>query len=143
VVDRVAAGEMPARTPNTITTPTRLLEELERTRRRGYAIDEGENEAGIRCVGAPVFDVRGVTAAISVSAPSFRFTAADLERTAPLVVEAARRVSAALGGAPPADEASTAGEPNSSLADVPDSPLGGPQPISGGVAAASTRRTPT
>lgn len=97
VFDRIAAGEMAPRTASTITSPTKLLEELERVRTRGFAIDEGENEDGVRCVAAPVFDVRGVSAAISVSAPAFRFSTDDAARTGPLLVEAAERISASLG----------------------------------------------
>jgi IclR family transcriptional regulator, KDG regulon repressor len=65
VADVVAAG-LPRLTRYTITLPERYLAELERVRRRGYAVDNEEFYAGRRCLAAPVFDEHGrVIAAIS------------------------------------------------------------------------------
>jgi DNA-binding IclR family transcriptional regulator len=56
------------RTPNTITSPKKLKEELIKVKKKGYAFDNEENERGIRCLGAPVFDYKGdVICAVSVS----------------------------------------------------------------------------
>jgi DNA-binding IclR family transcriptional regulator len=53
---------------NTICSIARLKQELERTRREGYAIDDEEEEIGVRCIGVPLFDPNGaVIAALSVS----------------------------------------------------------------------------
>jgi DNA-binding IclR family transcriptional regulator len=53
---------------NTITSLTKLREELERVRRLGYAVDDEEEEIGFCCVGAPVMDGKSrVVAAVSVS----------------------------------------------------------------------------
>jgi len=47
--------------------------ELDQVRRRGYATDDEENEPGVGCIGAPVFDSSGVpVAAISVSGSAHR-----------------------------------------------------------------------
>jgi IclR family acetate operon transcriptional repressor len=75
-VDRaIEKNGLPALTANTITDRDMLLEELERVRNQGYAVDDVENEEGIRCVGAPIFDHQGqVCAALSVSGPAFRFS---------------------------------------------------------------------
>lgn len=53
---------------NTIASVSRLKRELSKTRTLGYAIDDEEEEIGIRCLGVPVFGAnRDVIAAISVS----------------------------------------------------------------------------
>ncbi|MCX7965649.1 MAG: IclR family transcriptional regulator [Syntrophorhabdaceae bacterium] len=66
---------LPQRTPNTIVSPIQLKEHLSMVRNQGYAIDDEENEKGIRCVAAPIFDDKGrPVSAISISGPSFRVT---------------------------------------------------------------------
>lgn len=55
-------------TPHTIINRDTFLEELVLIRKQGYAVDNQENEAGVRCVAAPIFDhTRQVVAAISLS----------------------------------------------------------------------------
>lgn len=86
------------RTPNTITDPAALRRELELTRMRGYAIDNVENEEGIRCVGAPVYGHTGrVAASISASGPVFSATEERIGELAELVCETSRKISHALG----------------------------------------------
>ena len=93
----VRAG-LPRRTPNTITDPDELAAELERTRRRGYAIDDIENEDGIRCAAAAVLDAEGVpVAALSVSGPASRITEERIPALGKAVTEVAERLSARLG----------------------------------------------
>lgn len=97
-VAEVLAQGLPRRTPNTITDVQGLRDNLEVVRQRGFAIDDEENEAGVRCVGAPVFNLAGeVVAAISVSGPTTRVTREAALALAPAVVEAARTVSMRLG----------------------------------------------
>ncbi|SFD73173.1 IclR family transcriptional regulator domain-containing protein [Paracidovorax konjaci] len=84
-------------TPRTITDRRRLQAELRVTAARGYAIDDEEIVAGIRCVGAPIVDGRGqVRGALSVAGPAWRLTPERLELLGPEVAEAARRVGAQL-----------------------------------------------
>jgi IclR family acetate operon transcriptional repressor len=64
---------MPARTPATITAPDGFLAELVRVRAQGYAVDDGEEEVGVRCLAVAVRDLGGqVLAAASVSGPAER-----------------------------------------------------------------------
>jgi IclR family acetate operon transcriptional repressor len=71
---------------------------LEQVRRDGYSTDLQENELGICCVGAPVFDHSGrVVAGISLSTPASRFEQARLDESGQLMQTAAGRISAALG----------------------------------------------
>ena len=45
---------MPRRTEHTITSPDEFVADLEQTRKQGYAIDDGEQEVGVRCVAVAV-----------------------------------------------------------------------------------------
>jgi len=98
VVDRVIAHGLPQRTPRTLTDAAALHADLERTRLRGWAIDDVENEPEIRCVAAPIFDRSGtVTAACSLSGPQTRITRQRTKELGPLVAEAAAEISRQLG----------------------------------------------
>jgi IclR family acetate operon transcriptional repressor len=90
-----------SRTPNTITDRAALTEHLELVRARGFAIDDMENEEGIRCVGAPIFDHTGhVSAAISISGPAYRLSNSRLEELSKSVVAASEAISSKLGYGP-------------------------------------------
>ncbi len=98
-----ADGPLEVKTPNTIVEPQRLAEELEATRARGYAIDDVENEDGVRCVAAPIRDHAGdVIAALSVSAPAYRFALEDLPALAPEVLAVALEIASRIGYREPA-----------------------------------------
>ena len=76
--------QVKAFTPNTIVELPALLEQLEQVRRDGYAMDNEENELGVRCIGAPLLGLGGkAIGAVSVSAPLSRM---DDQRVAQLVV---------------------------------------------------------
>lgn len=71
----VKARSLSRSTQNTITHSSRFKEHLQDVRDRGYAIDDEENEKGIRCVAAPIRNENGeVIAAMSISGPSIRLT---------------------------------------------------------------------
>jgi DNA-binding IclR family transcriptional regulator len=90
---------LPRRTANTITTPALFRDHLQIVRRQGYAIDDEENEQGIRCLGAPIFDGKGRSvAAISVSGPAFQMTKKYVQEVVRKeVVAAASDISRRLG----------------------------------------------
>jgi IclR family KDG regulon transcriptional repressor len=95
LLDQVAITR---RTPNTITDRAALTEHLELVRVQGYAIDDIENEEGIRCVGAPIFDHRGhPVAAISISGPAYRLSNSRLEELSQPVAQAGLEISSKLG----------------------------------------------
>jgi DNA-binding IclR family transcriptional regulator len=87
------------RTENTITDPIQLKEHLKTVRSQGYAIDDEENEKGIRCVAAPLYNEIGkVVAAISISAPAFRVTKKVIQESLKReVMETAFKISQRLG----------------------------------------------
>ena len=85
-------------TSKTIVDREALVVELARIHERGYAVDDEENEAGVRCVGAPIFDRTGrVIAAISVSAPAYRFPVHQIGEVSKLILEKTSTISARLG----------------------------------------------
>lgn len=73
---------MPARTEHTLLTPEAMLSALAQARELGYALDDGEQELGVRCVAVPLPGLPFL-AAISVSGPSGRITMDDVPRIAP------------------------------------------------------------
>ncbi len=94
----LAERGLPRRTENTIVDSARFLRELKDVRRRGYAVDDIENEAGIRCVAGPILDHTGeVVAAMSVSGWTVSMTPSRIEELIPSVVELAGEASRALG----------------------------------------------
>lgn len=91
-------------TVRTITDPDRFMEELAAVRRRGFAIDDGENEDGGRCVAVPI-PLSALPAAISISAPIVRLSLNQVEPIAAVLMVAARRIAQELE--PPADTGSS------------------------------------
>jgi IclR family transcriptional regulator, acetate operon repressor len=79
---------MPPATANTITDPAALAAELTSIRETGYAIDEGEQEIGVRCVAVPIPGAP-TPIAISVSGPAARLTLETVDRAVPLLRTAA------------------------------------------------------
>lgn len=86
----LAVEGMAQLTPRTITSPERFFAELGEVRRMGYAIDNGENEEGGRCVAVPIAGGR-VPAAISLSAPAMRCKEGWIEDVANALLEAVSR----------------------------------------------------
>ena len=88
---------MPAFTSHTITGFDGLREELAEVRQLGYAYNLEEIDVGLCCVAAPVLNAEGrLHAALSISAPAFRFEARKQSYTA-AVMEAAARLSSSIG----------------------------------------------
>lgn len=83
---------------NTISSAARLREELIRVRSLGYAVDDEEEEVGVRCVGAPIFERNGkVAAAVSVAGTTVQIPERQVTVLAKSVQETASRISRELG----------------------------------------------
>ncbi|OXM65749.1 IclR family transcriptional regulator [Amycolatopsis thermalba] len=86
---------MPAYTEHTFTDPDELLAHLTQVAAQGYAVDESEQELGVRCVAVPLTGTPA-PAAVSVSGPSGRLTREAVARIAPLVQATAATLSTHL-----------------------------------------------
>jgi len=85
------------RTENTITDPEKLKEELLKVKKQGYAFDNEENERGIKCIGAPIFDYSGnVVAAVSISGYYKDFEGENREKLLKELLSACDRISSVL-----------------------------------------------
>lgn len=86
------------KTPNTITDHAALIKELRRARRKGWACDNEENELGIRCIAAPIYDYRGdPVAAVSTSGVARVLDPARDAEIAKYVKHCAEAISARMG----------------------------------------------
>ncbi|MGA8943769.1 MAG: IclR family transcriptional regulator [Thermoactinomyces sp.] len=71
----ISSMKLVPRTENTITSKEKLLEEIEKVKKQGYAIDNSENESFLRCIAYPIFDHQGkIIASFSISGPTNRVT---------------------------------------------------------------------
>ncbi|MCP3028580.1 IclR family transcriptional regulator [Halobacillus sp. A5] len=84
--------DMEAITNNTITDPEVLKAQFPQFRAQGYAIDDEENENGLFCLAAPIYNAAGeMIAAVSVAGPKSRvsprhpFIAEELQHTAKVI----------------------------------------------------------
>lgn len=94
----ITARSLPRHNENTVCGARRLRENLARTRQRGYAVDDEEDEIGLRCIGAPVFGGSGdVLAGISIAGTTAQITTENEAKLAAAVVRAAESVSRQLG----------------------------------------------
>lgn len=82
-------------TQHTLTDPAAFLAALAETRERGYALDEGEQEIGVRCVAVSVPDAPAPMA-LSMSGPLPRMADDAIEAAVPVLELAAARISAEL-----------------------------------------------
>ena len=86
------------RTKNTITSVQELKSELKQIRSRGFAIDNEENEEGIKCVGGAIFNHEGsVVAGISISVPVTRMQDEKVLKYGNLIMKAVQRLSEKIG----------------------------------------------
>lgn len=85
-------------TPHTIVRQEAFLREIREVRRQGYALDNEENELGVRCVAAaiPVWH-GGVNHALSISAPISRMTDERIAALVPELLAVRNEIASYLG----------------------------------------------
>lgn len=85
-------------TQSTVDNKEELIKQVKQVRQRGWALDDEEHEAGVRCIASPVFDYRGkVIAAVSVSGPAAVISPDRDDEVASRVRETALKISKRLG----------------------------------------------
>jgi IclR family acetate operon transcriptional repressor len=97
--ERLAERGFARQSRQTITSPGKLARELAAVREQGYALDIEEYADGLMCFAAPVCDYTGdVVGVVGISVLTLYFTRERMEtECGPAVLEAARRISAAMG----------------------------------------------
>ena len=94
------ADGMPRHTDRTITTQREYLAALDEVRSAGYAVDDGENEIGTRCI-AVALPGSNLPLAVSISAPAARLAHDRVATVADRLKEAAAQLAADLAPARP------------------------------------------
>lgn len=85
-------------TERTVRNEEEFLREIEKTKLQGFAIDDEENETGMRCVAAPIFDYMGkAIAAVSISGYIGTFSKEKVERFGSYAMECASNISLQMG----------------------------------------------
>ncbi|MEX2444845.1 MAG: IclR family transcriptional regulator [Alkalispirochaeta sp.] len=88
---------LPRRTDHTITDADTLLHECEYIAQRGYAVDDEENEQGIRCIAVAVRNhLQEPIAAISISVPTVRCPPEAVVKWGSRLVEQVRHLEGLL-----------------------------------------------
>lgn len=92
------SSDIRAMTPKTILSLDEFLETIREIRKFGYALDNEENEMGVRCIAASILDHEGKARnAFSISAPVGRMTDEKLKMLAEYVLESKRNISGEFG----------------------------------------------
>jgi DNA-binding IclR family transcriptional regulator len=85
-------------TPYTLTEKDKIIQELNQIRTRGFAVDNEEMEAGVRCVAALIIDYSGRPAAsVSITGAAMRVTPDRIEHFGELIKSCALTISHGLG----------------------------------------------
>ena len=81
----------------TITSKSKLLEELEKIRKQGYAVDDEEYYEGVRCVAAPIRAGGTIVAALSITGSIFTMTMDRINQVLiGLVTKTAKEISSQM-----------------------------------------------
>lgn len=87
-----------SRTKNTIVDFDSMVHELSVSKERGWALDNEENEIGVRCIAVPVLNNENIpVAAMSVSGSVFHITPEKYDYFAKILKETAKTISLQLG----------------------------------------------
>lgn len=90
---------LPPRTERTLATAEALRADLDEVVRLGYALDDEENDLGVRCLSVPVFEGLGgpPVGCIGIDGPAVRVTPERVGEMAAAILSAAHELSVQLG----------------------------------------------
>ena len=100
----IGSEPLVAWTQKSVVDPARLMQLLALARQRGYVLNDGEFQEGVRSVAAPVFDAQGnAVAGVNATATSYVFNDERLQdQVVAAVQQAAQELSRSLGHRPAA-----------------------------------------
>jgi DNA-binding IclR family transcriptional regulator len=94
VADYIERVGLFGKTEHTVTSAAELLGQLDQVRVNGYAVDDEENEAAIRCLAAPVRNSQGaVVSGVGMSTVTFLLSREQLLKWSDAVKETAAALS--------------------------------------------------
>jgi len=100
----ISVRGLPRHNENTIVSGRKLKLQLQQVRKCGHALDDEEEEIGLRCIGVPIFNHEArVVAAISVSGTTVQIHTDNLSMLAERVKATATAISSTLGYCHPAE----------------------------------------
>lgn len=112
----LASESFVALTPNTITDPRQLAEQLRLVRKNGYAIDDGEIAEGLYCIAVPIRTPgKRIPAALSISRLAAHKAKHGPAELLPKMEEVARAISHAAFDWPPLSPRGPHGATNAAL----------------------------
>lgn len=83
-----------AKTKTSITSAADYLQALDNIRAQGWSFDDSEDVEGVRCIAAPIFNLRGrLEAAISIVGPSMQINDTNKDELVRLTVQCAQKIS--------------------------------------------------
>lgn len=98
VKEIIQKNGLPRHTEKTITTEKELFENLTMIKKQGYGIEREENETGLTCIAAAIFNHRGeVAGAISITGTSSRMNDEKIAAIKDKLIEVCQKVSQRLG----------------------------------------------
>lgn len=99
IMELLKIAGTPKLTESTITDMDKFIEEVRSVKKKGYAIDDQENEPEVCCVAAPIMDYRKkVVGSLSISGISSTMTSESIDRIFKnQVIETAKGISKELG----------------------------------------------
>ncbi|MHA7155677.1 IclR family transcriptional regulator [Arthrobacter sp. TMN-50] len=93
----ISTAALQRRTDKTIMSKKALWEQIEVIRKRGWSVDDEENEMHIRCVGTVLHDGKDrLIGGLSCSGLDHEMTAERVQQIAPLIIETASLISKKL-----------------------------------------------